>query len=116
MSVSTRPLPSRRAQASRKGLSARQLGIVFVLSVLTVGVLAVVGYKAIRRPKAAFWPDRIAVIGLDASNKDVPVSFLGVVDPVRQTVVTLPSDAVVEVPRAGFIRAYHAWRLGGAPL
>jgi hypothetical protein len=94
-------------------MSPTKRGAVFFLSVATVVVIGAMGVRAIRAPAPARWPGRIAVIGLDEGNKQQPVTYLAIADPTRKTVVVVPPIAVVEVPGAGFLRAFHAWRLGG---
>ncbi len=97
-------------------MGTRTRAAVFVLSVLTVVVVGALGVAAIRAPETPRWPNKIAVIGLDESDPRQPIRFLAVADPVTRSVVVVPPEAVVEIPGSGFLRAYHAWRLGGAPL
>lgn len=92
----------------------RRGGLLAVtLAVLAVG--GVLASRALRSQDRARWPDRVAVVGIDESNKRQPVTFIGVTDPVRRAVVVVPTTMVVEVPGAGFLRAFHAYRLGGVP-
>lgn len=91
-------------------------GAIFLLTVVTVAVVGALGVQAIRAPEEARWPDRIAVIGIDETDGRRPLTYLGLGDPVRKAAVTVPADAVVEVPGSGFLRAHHAYRLGGAEL
>lgn len=97
-------------------MGTRARAAVFVLSVLTVVVVGALGVAAIRAPDPPRWPNKVAVIGLDDSDGRQPVRFLALADPLTRTVVVVPPEAVVEIPGSGFLRAYHAWRLGGAPL
>lgn len=91
-------------------------GAIFLLTVVTVAVVGALGVQAIRAPEEARWPDRIAVIGVDETDQRRPLTYLGLGDPVRKAAVSVPTDAVLEVPGSGFLRAYHAYRLGGAEL
>lgn len=95
-------------------MSTRLRGAVFVLTVVSVVVVGGLGVRAIRAPETPDWPGRIAVIGLNEANPRQPVSYLGVADPITKAIATVPPDAVVEIPGSGFLRAYHAYRLGGA--
>jgi hypothetical protein len=84
----------------------------FLLAMTATAVLAVIAFVIVRPTSDAEWPDRIAVIGTKPGR--VPVAFLAVADPVRRVVVSVPVDATVEIPGQGFLRAHHAWTLGGA--
>lgn len=97
-------------------MGSRTRGAIFVLSVATVALIGVLGFNAIRSPEAAPWPDRVAVIGVEEGGSQQPVRFLAVADPVRRAVVVVPPETVVEVPGTGFLRAYHAYRLGEMSL
>lgn len=94
-------------------MGSAKRGAIFLLTVVTVAVVGALGVQAIRAPEEARWPDRIAVIGVDESDGRRPLTYLGLGDPVRKAAVTVPADAIVEVPGSGFLRAHHAYRLGG---
>lgn len=79
---------------------------------LVVGVGAVLFVLA-GSTRIAAWPAPVAVIGTTDDARE-PVGFLGVADPVHHVVVAVPADAIVEIPGKGFLRAYHAWRLGSS--
>lgn len=96
-------------------MSASRRGVIFFLSVATVATVGGLGIRAIRAPEAAAWPGRVALMGLDRDSVQ-PVRYLAIVDPVRRTVVEVPPEALVEVPGAGFLRVFHAYKLGGSGL
>ena len=97
-------------------MNERRRGALLVLGVVTALVVAVLSFRAIRSPEAAEWPGRVAVIGLSTEGGTLPLDYLALVDARREAVVEVPVEAVLEVPGSGFLRVFHAYRLGGDAL